>query len=124
MNLNISGPRWATEKLWYVPECSAPADSETPLTFIPTSILRGSMALQSQRSFFWGHPVDGDSLPNVQIYSLLLQVFKKSINQLLLAKVLQQEHRFDKYCILLILMSLLLAMKWHSQFQIDLCNLL
>ena len=68
--------------------------------------------------------IDGDSLPNVQIYSLLLQVFKKSINQLLLAKVLQQEHRFDKYCILLILMSLLLAMKWHSQFQIDLCNLL
>ena len=54
---NISGPRWATEKLWYAQESSATADSKTPLTFIPTSILRGSMALQSQRSFFCGHPV-------------------------------------------------------------------
>ena len=39
-------------------ERSAPALSETPLTFIPEIILRGAMAFQSKMKFFCGHPVD------------------------------------------------------------------
>ena len=81
MNSNISGPRWATEKLWYVPECSAPADSETPLTFIPTSILRGSMALQSQRSFFLGHPVSYDLYKLENTVEALVEIIKEHVTR-------------------------------------------
>ena len=38
-------------------ESSAPALSESPLTFIPKTILRGAMVLQSKWNFFCGHPV-------------------------------------------------------------------
>ena len=38
-------------------ESSAPALSESPLTFIPMTILRGAMVLQIKWNLFCGHPV-------------------------------------------------------------------
>ena len=62
--------------MWYVKKALLQQiPKHETLTFIPTSILRGSMALQSQRSFFCGHPVDSFKASThkiVDIYDLVL----------------------------------------------------
>ena len=67
-------------------ESSVPALSESLLTFIPKTILRGAMVLQSKCNFFCGHPVYVLLLMSFLVFSQL-----SSCNLYILKKILKLE---------------------------------